>query len=123
HRFKAAIAGRDGAPCGRWVSRVPRESSLPGHSVTGTDLRERCEVHPRLRCVPEKEEREQLRHWRRNLPSRSRRDDRDCAEFAAGRRAVDTNKPQFTSIAKGEFPLSSGPNSLSLDRDRGVTID
>jgi len=36
-------------------------------------------------AVPEKEEREQLRHWRRNLPSRSRRDDRDCAEFAAGR--------------------------------------
>ncbi len=29
--------------------------------------------------------REQLRHWRRNLPSRSRRDDRDCAEFAARR--------------------------------------
>jgi hypothetical protein len=25
-------------------------------------LGERCEVHPRLRCVPEKEEREQLRH-------------------------------------------------------------
>ena len=49
------------------------------------DLRERCEVHPRLRRVPEKEKREQLRHWRRNLPSRSRRDDRDCAEFAARR--------------------------------------
>ena len=39
----------------------------------------------RLRCVPGKEEREQLRHWRWNLPSRSRRDDRNCAELAAGR--------------------------------------
>jgi len=64
----------------------------------------------------------QLRHWRRNLPSRSRRDDRDCGEFAAGRRAMDTNKSQFTSIAKRQFPLSSGLNSLSLDRHREVTV-
>ena len=79
--------------CGRRISCIPGELSLPGHSVAGIDPGERCEVHPRLRCVPEKEEREQLRHWRRNLPSRGQRDDRDCAEFAAGRRAADTNKP------------------------------
>jgi hypothetical protein len=30
-RLQRGIAGRDGGPCGRWVSRVPRESSLPGH--------------------------------------------------------------------------------------------
>jgi hypothetical protein len=35
--------------------------------------------------VPQKEKCEQLRHWGRNLPSRSRRDARDCAEFAARR--------------------------------------
>ncbi len=34
---------------------------------------------------------------------------------------MDTNKPQFTSIAKGQLPLSSGLNSLSLNRHRLVT--
>ena len=55
--WRFAIAYNDRGPCGRRISCIPRESSLPGHSVTGIDPRERCEVHPRLRCVPEKEER------------------------------------------------------------------
>ena len=67
-----------------------------------------------VRRVPQEKKCKQLRHRRWSLSSRGGRNDRDCPNFAARCRTMDTHKPRLASLKKmvsydlGYFNLETG---------------